>query len=316
MILAHSSAQSESDNIHKWDWSEVVDVASGKINRSIIDDVGPTERGGAELKRPEPALPPMLFLLPGSIGYTPGMATFAASLSEVASIVPIRYPDLRSILAGENTVAAMAKAAVDQIKRKQSTGDIRLLGHSLGGAVAFEVATQLLQSGRSVKFLGILDTSIARERRRYGATFVRLLRSTRANRLAAYRMACRALAKTTERIGCEVGLAKLLDTHGRHRRFQATSFRIKMELQETLRSRAFYAWLASPKRALPIAGTVFRCKRGGAPQALGWDDAFASLDVVQIAGGHIDLIAEPHLRTNRVLIEEALRQTYMETRFC
>ena len=54
---------------------------------------------------------------------------------------------------------------------------------------------------------------------------------------------------------------------------------------------------------------LFRCDREGVPQSLGWDRSFASLDVIPIAGNHIDLVVEPHLTKNRPLIEKAISQT-------
>jgi thioesterase domain-containing protein len=54
----------------------------------------------------------------------------------------------------------MADSALDQINAAHPRGEIRLLGYSLGGGVAFEVAKRLIAAGRSVEFFGILDTSI------------------------------------------------------------------------------------------------------------------------------------------------------------
>jgi thioesterase domain-containing protein len=290
--------------------SQGADVTSDGIHQPV-----PSVQAREQVERPQSDAPPILFLLPGSLGYGPSMASFASAMSKVARVTPIKYPDLRSILDGNSTVADMAVVAVEQIKRVQPIGHVRLLGHSLGGAVAYEVAARLLEAGRSVRFLGILDTSIAKERRNYWETLARTLRLTRTNRVNAYRMACRALAKVTVKIGWEARLAGFLN-RPTQRKFDATRLRIKLELQEVLRSRAFFAWLAGPKPALPIAGTVFRCDRDGVPQSLGWDRTFASLEVVRIAGGHVDLVADPHLRTNRVLIENALVQTYTPTEYC
>jgi thioesterase domain-containing protein len=52
------------------------------------------------------------------------------------------------------------------------------------------------------------------------------------------------------------------------------------------------------------------------PLAIGWDDAFADLDVIPIVGSHIDMVSEPHIATNRPLIEKAVLRTYLpeETR--
>ncbi|WP_202355974.1 non-ribosomal peptide synthetase [Mesorhizobium sp. 113-3-3] len=253
--------------------------------------------------------PPMLFLFPGSVGYGPSLAAFAAAMGKVARVNPIRYPGLAAILDGHNSLAAMAAAALGQIDRAQPTGPVRLLGHSLGGAVAFEVAARLLAAGRSVRFLGILDTSLLDEPSNHWGTLTRTFHRIRTNRISAHRMACRALAKITVAMGCEAYLARILDRFAKGE-FSPTSFRTKLELQEVMRARSFFQWLEAPKPALPISGTLFRCRREGMPRALGWDSALAHLDVVPIMGNHIDLVIEPNLATNRPLIETAVVQTY------
>lgn len=253
--------------------------------------------------------PPVLFLFPGSVGYGPSLAAFAAAMGKVARVNPIRYPGLVAILDGNNSLAAMAAAALEQISRAQPTGPVRLLGHSLGGAVAFEVAARLLAAGRSVRFLGILDTSLLDEPSNHWETLNRTFHRIRTNRISAHRMACRALAKITVAIGCERYLTRILDRFAKGE-FNPTSFRTKLELQEVLRAQSFFRWLDAPKPALPIAGTLFRCSREGMPRALGWDSTLAHLDVVPIKGNHIDLVIEPHLASNRPLIEMAIVQTY------
>jgi thioesterase domain-containing protein len=253
--------------------------------------------------------PPLLFLFPGSVGYGPSLAAFSSAMGKTAKVVPIRYPGLALILRGQSDLASMADAAVQQINRAQPSGHVRLLGHSLGGAVALEVAVRLLEAGRSVKFIGVLDTSLEGERSRLWDTFIRTMRRLRSNRISFQRVACRALAKFAVRLGHEVRLASAIDRYTEGQ-FNGACFRIKLELQEVLRARAFFRWLEEPKPALPIQGTLFRCARPGMSRAIGWDRVFRDLQVVPIVGTHIDLVVEPHVATNRPLIEKAVLQTY------
>lgn len=251
---------------------------------------------------------PVLFLFPGSLGYGPSLTAFTASMRKVARVTPIRYPDLPMILGGRNNVSDMAAAAVEQISRLQPSGGVRLLGHSLGGAVAFEVAAHMLAAGRSVTFMGILDTSLMGERSSHWETLRRTVHRIRTNRVSASRMACRALAKATAAFGCEARLARIIDRYAKGQ-FNATCFRIRQELQEVLRAQAYFRWLAERRSALPISAILFRCDRKGMPQALGWDRAFTRVDVVPSAGGHTDLVMQPYLATNGPLIEKAFLHT-------
>jgi amino acid adenylation domain-containing protein len=58
------------------------------------------------------------------------------------------------------SLVEMAEAYIGAIRRVQAQGPYRLLGHSFGGLVAFEMARQLEAQGESVAMLALLDTSI------------------------------------------------------------------------------------------------------------------------------------------------------------
>lgn len=256
-------------------------------------------------QRPDDQVLPSLVILPGSMGYGPSMAAFGAQLSSVSRVIPVRYPDLSWNLAGGGSVQEMAALAVEQINAAQPRGDVRMIGYSLGGGVAFEVASRLIAQGRSVKFLGILDTNVGARRANHREAFSRTLQRIRSHRVTIYRMLCRSVAKFAARVGQEVRFCGFIDAIT-WPRLANTRFMLKLELEEILRMRAFARWLADTKPRLPIKGTVFACNRPGVTPRLGWDSLFEELDVIPIAGGHLDLVVEPHLSVNRPVIERAI----------
>lgn len=280
------------------------------VDRTVADatPIGPTAKATSAAPK---AVTPTLFLFPGSVGYGPSLAALNASLAKTAKIVPIRYPNLAQILNGEADLASMVDAAVKQIGGAQPEGDLRFLGHSLGGAVAVETAARFLDQGRLVKFLGILDTSLEPEPKsgHLRETFARSVRRIRENPVSIQRLGLRALAKVTVRIGREAQAVRAMDAYTKGQ-FNSSCFRLKQELQEVLRAKAFYGWLAAPRIQLPIPATLFRCARPGMSPTIGWDRVFTDLEVIPVAGTHVELVVEPYIATNRPLIERAVVQTY------
>lgn len=280
-------------------FEEMVEAASAPANDPLI----PPEADDGR---------PILFLFPGSVGYGPSMAAFGGEMGRAVRVVPIRYPGLEAILDGRETVAAMTDIAFAQIKAAQPRGDVRLLGYSLGGAVAFEAAGRLLADGRQVRFLGILDTNVGGRRHQPGETMARAIQRIRTHRVTAYRLLCRAVAKAATRLHWEAGFARLLAT-ALPGRLAATRFMLRLELEEILRMRAMGRWIGSVHSAgaseqpLPIAGTLFRCERRGLSDDLGWRRMLGELKIVPIAGGHLDLVVAPHLAHNLPLILAALQ---------
>lgn len=63
---------------------------------------------------------------------------------------------------GRDTLEALAKVYVEQLRQQQPQGPYHLLGWSLGGLLAFYAAAQLEQAGQEVAFLGIVDSQTQR----------------------------------------------------------------------------------------------------------------------------------------------------------
>jgi thioesterase domain-containing protein len=54
--------------------------------------------------------------------------------------------------------SVVAASALEQVLGECGDGPICLAGHSFGGLVAYDTARRLVESGRPVTFLGLLDT--------------------------------------------------------------------------------------------------------------------------------------------------------------
>ena len=75
------------------------------------------------------------------------------------TIYGIRPPALDGKYAIPRTIEAVAAEYIEAIRQKQPRGPYMLAGYSFGGFAAFEMARQLMASGESVRYLGIIDAS-------------------------------------------------------------------------------------------------------------------------------------------------------------
>ncbi|WP_138758772.1 acetoacetate--CoA ligase [Modestobacter altitudinis] len=75
------------------------------------------------------------------------------------------------------SITSIATSLVTKVQQAVPAGEVRLAGYSFGGLVAYEMARQLVALGRSVTFLGLLDTE---------PPFRRLSRASRALRTLAW----------------------------------------------------------------------------------------------------------------------------------
>jgi len=70
-----------------------------------------------------------------------------------ATTSEVDYPDF-------DDLESMARYYIKELKSIRPTGPYMLIGYSMGGVVAFEMARQLSDSGESPSFLGLIDTFI------------------------------------------------------------------------------------------------------------------------------------------------------------
>ncbi|RBY75321.1 acetoacetate--CoA ligase [Geodermatophilus sp. TF02-6] len=137
---------------------------------------GATQTSPVEVLRPgRPGVAP-LFLVHGYLGDVDIYRSLVDALQTPAPVYGLTSDP--EIAAREGvTIVDIATALVATVQETVPDGDIRLAGYSFGGLVAYEMARQLTAAGRSVTFLGLLDTE---------PPFRRLSRTHRALRTLAW----------------------------------------------------------------------------------------------------------------------------------
>ncbi|WJO19941.1 non-ribosomal peptide synthetase [Pseudomonas soli] len=124
---------------------------------------------------------PALFCLPpgggGAYAYYP-LASRLADERPVYGLVNRCYAEPGWV---DESWAAMVGYYVEQIRRTQASGPYHLLGWSMGGALALEVAYSLEQAGQQVGFVGLVDTQLPQEVSGLDAESVEVVQVARAD---------------------------------------------------------------------------------------------------------------------------------------
>lgn len=109
-----------------------------------------------KLKAGDPARPLFLIFPAGGLVYLYGaLANAITSPHEIYGVQSV-FPDGQN--EGPETMEAMAQYYREQICRKQPTGPYLIGGASFGGALAYEIAQQILVAGHQVQLLFLIDT--------------------------------------------------------------------------------------------------------------------------------------------------------------
>jgi acetoacetyl-CoA synthetase len=115
--------------------------------------------GTLELLRPGETQRP-LFIVPGLFGEPLGLLPLARQIETDRAVYGLRG---RGLMNGEeplDRVEEMANAHLTSLRSLQAHGPYSLLGFSMGGAVAVEIARLLMNAGECVAFLGLIDTRL------------------------------------------------------------------------------------------------------------------------------------------------------------
>jgi phthiocerol/phenolphthiocerol synthesis type-I polyketide synthase D len=245
---------------------------------------------------------PTVFLLPGLYGDDLRVATLRLALESRIRFVLIEYPDWPDMAAAESAGEAVIAAATDQILAAAPPGPIALLGYSYGGRVAEKVARRLLQMGRSVGLIGIIDTDLSFRRRRAPQRLALKLRHFRQEIAGSFAfgsfagVAGFAAARLAHDL---IGLQNARRTASVWRPLLPDRSVLVLDrwLQMVLRLAAAAEWVARPDPApLPVPTILFRSDdhEPDAPDDLGWSRRCPRLEILRLGGDHETMLDRPH----------------------
>ncbi len=255
-----------------------------------------------------------LFLLPGVGKDEPRLVRFRATCAPELRVIPIDYGDWPDWIAPGFEFTAVLTRIVAAIEAEAPDGPIRFAGYSLGGKIAYAVALALLSAGRTIDFLGILDTDISSDEPAPG----RWQRFTAAARrgeslsgIASYlsRWLSNAPRPLALWLVLRVCRARLPGDFGFylhwHIRRRALSHLVK----------TWWAQIASPLPQLCVPATLFRSMehRAEAPADLGWRRICPDITTVAVGGDHYTMFDPPNLEPLCASFTASLKQTAVAT---
>lgn len=218
---------------------------------------------------------PVVHLIPGVLGDEPRLAAFRRALIgsvrfHVMELAGLEHP--AKLLCDVRRTGAHAAA---RIARRQPQGRVLLAGYSFGGNVAYEAARCLVESGRDVALLAILDSAFgiavtgalrdAKQRQRWRLrSALRLAASPDAMR----RLLLRALSRLPPRLA-----------HPPQR-----------ILSRLFREYALHAWRPSPLAIDTLLAVSAEFAQRTMPR---WQRLCARLSVIQVPGTHVQLFDAP-----------------------
>lgn len=101
---------------------------------------------------------PPVFCVPGAGANVTSLMSLAEMLGEDIAVHGLQPRGMDKMLVPHSTLAAAARAYIRDMREVERRGPYRLLGHSFGGWVVFEMACQLIEMGQRVDGVVLIDT--------------------------------------------------------------------------------------------------------------------------------------------------------------
>jgi acyl-CoA synthetase (AMP-forming)/AMP-acid ligase II/thioesterase domain-containing protein len=236
--------------------------------------------------------PPAVIFMPPATGDLPMLARFRAKLKDQIRFVVIQYPAWREMLAAGAGFDVLVDAAVSQIHAECGDRDVILLaGYSFGGFVARETARRIVENGRRVSFLGLIDTRCTSPRRARRNLLDRVCRTLRLVLLRQTELLVKAPRRIIAALICTSAFPLLrLMGHLALQLPPRASFALHLELITQLRTKSLRRMLLKP---LLVPTTLFRSDDPSSLPDYGWHAHCGQLTMIPISGSHQTLFEPP-----------------------
>jgi len=99
-----------------------------------------------------------IFCIHPASGFAWQYTGFARYLSQTCPMIGLQSPRPDGPIASQSNMPDVVEQHLKVLKARQPSGPYRLIGYSLGGAIAHGLAVRLQEMGEEVSFLGLLDT--------------------------------------------------------------------------------------------------------------------------------------------------------------
>ena len=242
-----------------------------------------------------------LFLFPGREGDVFYFRDLVRQIGKEQPIYGVELADLGTDTKPSTRLDETAATYLHEIRRTQISGPYYLAGHSFGGRLAFEMARQLVASGQSVAFLGLLDT---------------------------YAPGSDLRASAIERIRIHLENLSKLTTHERYRYFIERFKNIALKLLRNRVLRSMAARFGIVPTDIPsinrIAASTYKPARFPGKVTLfrvidrpnyvhsdptaGWQAYAAEVEVHDVPGDHATLLDDPNVGALAEELRKCLRE--------
>ncbi|MDQ2835884.1 MAG: amino acid adenylation domain-containing protein [Actinomycetota bacterium] len=238
----------------------------------------------------------ILFCVHEGTGSITGYYELARLLQPDLRLVGIAFDDSLLESAAQDQLSAIAEAYLARIRARQPSGPYRLLGWSMGGLVAYELAAQLSRAGEQVEWVALVDSvPLAPETRT----------RDRVDRLLDELLALSG--EIAEHDWTELAADRLT---GHLRQLDLREEQIglgKQSLESALRRNQFFRMAKRNYQPEPadIPMTVLKAADGNWewPWFKAWLDYVPDAELVEVAGNHLSVMERPQLEA----VVEAVR---------